>query len=294
MKLLKSIGKQLLFPPLALALPLVLLAFGLLMYVFSAGLDGTPIAYAAYALSAYALVVACASIPRALRLAGLIRRNAHVSRFLNDYAFRTQTALRLGLLLNLAFAAFKFVAGALYGSYWLIALGLDYAVLALMRFFLLRRLQKTPAQPDARSLLQQYKTYRLTGALMFALNIVMSAIILQVVLDNRTYSYPGTIVYAFAAYAFYKVITAAVNLIRRRKRAEPLFAAARCLNLAVAMTSIFSLQTALLSMFGGSDAFRLIMNAASGCALCMGILLIAVMMVIRGTSAIRRLSAGKP
>ena len=214
-----------------------LLGAALLTYVFVAGLADTPLAYAAYTLSFYALVLACACIPRLIRLSERARENEHVSRFLSDYAFRTYATLGLGLLLNLGFAAFKLAAGAVYRSYWLVALGFYYAVLALMRFFLLRRLGGL--RPCAPNLLAQYRTYRLTGALMLALNLVMSTIILQVVRDNQTYSYPGTIIYAFGA-------------------DEP--------------------------------QFRLIANAASGAAICLGILLIAVTMVHRGTRAIRSLS----
>lgn len=286
MKRLESAGKRLLFPPPALALPIVVLGMGLLIYVFSMGLDDTPLSYAAYLLSAYALVIVCARVPRAITMGKRVRRNEYVGRLLGDYALRTHAALRLGLLLNLAFAVFKLAAGIFYGSGWLVALGFYYAVLALMRFFLLRRIRGGGAQ----SLLSQYRTYRLTGAMMFALSAGMTAIIFQVVRDNRTYSYPGMVIYAFAAYAFYKIIMAAVNLIRRRRQPDPLFSAARYLNLAVAMMSVFSLQTALISTFGGSsDAFRLRMNAISGSVICIGILLIAAMMVIRGGKAVRAL-----
>lgn len=290
MKTLRALGKRLLFPPLALVPPLIVLAAGLLIHVFAGGLDGTPLAYAVYTFSAYALLIACTSVPAALAMGRRIRQNEQIGRFLSDYAFRTRMALRLGLLLNLAFAVFKFAAGCLYASYWLSALGFYYAVLALMRFFLLRRIRRSDAQPGAFDPIAPYRAYRLTGAMMFVLNAVMSVIIFQVIRDNRTYSYPGSFIYAFGAYAFYKITMAVVNLVRRRRQDDPLLSAARHLNLAVAMMSVFSLQTALLSAFGGEDgAFRLLINAASGAVICAGILFIAVMMVIRGNRAIRAL-----
>lgn len=211
-----------------------------------------------------------------VRLCRRIRQSESVNRLMGDYALRTHTSLCLGLALNLAFAAFKLAAGKLYGSYWFVALGFYYTVLALMRFLLLRGLHAKAAQPDRR-----LRTYRLTGALMFALNVGMGAIIFQVVRDNQTYRYPGFIIYAFAAYAFYKIISAAVALIRRRGRDDPLLAAARCLNLAVAMMSLFSLQTALLSTFGNDEGERLIFNAVSGGVICLSILCIALWMVAR-------------
>lgn len=286
MKALKALGKRLLFPPLAVALPVIALGAGFLIGIFASGQKDTPLAYAAYALSFYALVLACACVLRLIRLSARARRNAHVDRFLNDYAFRTHMTLGLGLLLNLAFAVFKLGAGVLYGSYWMIALGVYYAVLALMRFCLLRRLGGGSASDPV----AQHRTCRATGVMMLALNVVMTAIIFQVVRDNQTYSYPSTLIYAFGAYAFYKIIMAAVNLIRRRGRDEPLYAAVRCLSLAVAMMSVFSLQTALLSVFGAEEpGFCLLANTASGTALCFGIVLIAATLIVRSTRAIRRI-----
>ena len=288
MKQLKAIAKTLLFPPLAVVLLLVPLSCGLLVYVFASGQEDTALAYAAYALSAYALVLACAAVPRVLRLGGQLRQNALVDRVVSDYAYRTHLMLRIGLLLNLGFAAFKLCTGVIFASYWLIALGVYYALLAMIRFFLLRR--QGEAGAAAVDLAAQYRAYRLTGVLLLGLGVVMSAIIFQVVRDNRTYSYPGSIIYAFGAYAFYKIIMAAVNLIRRRGRDTPLFAAARCLNLATAIVSVFSLQTALLSAFGTEEpVFRLVANAASGTAVCAAILLMAMVMIRRGNRSLRSL-----
>lgn len=286
----KALGKRLLFLPLPLILPLDLVAGGLLIHAFLANWEGTPTAYAAFTLSAYTLVVSCAALPRLHRLALLLRAQPPVHRFLSDYAFRTHTMLRVGLLLNLAFAAFKLCTGAVYASYWLAALGVYYAVLALIRFLLLRRLTGTPAQ--ASSPASRHRACRTTGVMLLVLGVVMSAIIFQVVRDNQTFRYPGSIIYAFGAYAFYKIILAAVNLIRRRGRDDPLLAAARCLSLATAMVSVFSLQTAMLSTFEAEQpAFRLTANAASGTAVCMGFLLIAVTMIVRSTRAIRALQS---
>ena len=88
MKLLKALGKRLLFPPLLAVLPLALLSTGPLAYVFAAGREDTPLAYAAYALSAYVLVLVCAAVPRMLRLGGQVRQNALVDHLVSDYAFR--------------------------------------------------------------------------------------------------------------------------------------------------------------------------------------------------------------
>ena len=80
MKTLRELGRRLLFPPLLAVAFLTLFSAALLVYVFGAGQEGTAVAYAAYLLSFYAVVAACAAIPRLIRWSKRVRRNAQVDR----------------------------------------------------------------------------------------------------------------------------------------------------------------------------------------------------------------------
>ena len=70
----------------------------------------------------------------------------------------------------------------------------------------------------------------------------------------RRLLFPGAVV---ALYTFYTTIMAVVNLVRDRKSGSPVRAAARGVNLAAALVSMLSLETAMLTQFndGSKGAF---------------------------------------
>ena len=57
------------------------------------------------------------------------------------------------------------------------------------------------------------------------LGVAMSGMIVQMVRDGRTYSYPGVVIYAMAAYVFYNLTVTTVNLARLRRQQDWLLAA---------------------------------------------------------------------
>ena len=84
----------------------------------------------------------------------------------------------------------------------------------------------------------------------------------------RRLLFPGA---AVALYTFYTTIMAVVNLVRDRKSGSPVMAAARGVNLAAALVSMLSLETAMLTQFndGSKGAlFRRAMIGSTGGAVC--------------------------
>lgn len=105
---------------------------------------------------------------------------------------------------------------------------------------------------------------------------------------DKGYSYPGFIIYASAAYTFYVVITAIINAIKFHKH-NPILAATKMLNFIAALMSLFALQTAMLTQFDNDRGFRVIMNMYTGAAVALLTIGIAVFMVIRGNSALKKI-----
>lgn len=101
------------------------------------------LAYGSYALSAYALVLLVLALPRMIRMARRFRDTNRIAlRFRGDTVWRTSALLRFSLLLNLLYAALQLVSGIYYRSVWFYSLSAYYALLALMRIFVLRRLRR--------------------------------------------------------------------------------------------------------------------------------------------------------
>lgn len=107
----------------------------------------------------------------------------------------------------------------------------------------------------------------------------------------RRLLFPGAVV---ALYMFYTTIMAVVNLVRDRKSGSPVMAAARGVNLAAALVSMLSLETAMLTQFndGSKGAlFRRAMIGSTGGAVCVLVTVMGLYMVIRATRRIRKLRA---
>lgn len=254
----------------------------LLALVFGWGLTETALGYAAYLLSAYALVLLVLSL---VPLARLLREKAlrlpPVRMYLQQEVLRARIALYGGVCVNLVYAAYRGALGIAYGSVWFGATAAYYLVLSGIRLFI--------AWGGFRGLTprQEARRYTATGALMLLLSLAMAGMIVQMVLQNEGYSYPGTVIYASAAYTFYSLVLAAVNL-GRRHRLGLLLSAAKIVNFAAALMSLLALQTAMLAQFGGGEAFRRAQNAMLGGFVTLATVGMAVAMIVRGLRQLRR------
>ena len=196
---------------------------------------------------------------------------------IRSYDERAPLVLNASLAFNLLYALFKLIAGVWFRSFWMIGLGGYYGLLAIMRFLLIRQLRKEDPAAARRA-------YRRTAWLLLGLTIVMTGIIGQTFVSRETYDYPGPLIYAFAAFAFGKIITAVVSLIRKRNHENRVLAAARCVSFAQALMSILALQVALINRFGAdSPGFARSMNGAAGAIICLLVILIAVIMLVKSS-----------
>ena len=155
-----------------------------------------------------------------------------------------------------------------------------------MRFLLLWRESPQSIEKNRRSALRRY---RFCGIILLLMNQALAVIVLLIVQQNRRYEYPGTLIYLMAAYAFYSIIIATKNFIKYRKHHSPILAAAKAINIAAALVSILSLETAMLARFGSPKdaAFQQQMVAATGGFICVVILGMAVSMIVRSSKEIK-------
>ena len=200
----------------------------------------------------------------------------NLSEILFSYERRSQLLLNLSLVVNLVYAVLKLGSGIYYHSFWMGALGIYYAVLGGLRFFLLHAIHR----PNDQTLI-----YRRTAWLLNLLTLTMTGIFVQMVRENRAYDYPGVLIFAMAAWTFANVIVAAVNLIRRQKDENKVLAAARCVSFAGALMSILALQTALIARFGEDDvAFAQLMNALGGAGVTALLVTLSALLIARSSA----------
>lgn len=296
MERFKKILKQILFLPSLITVIIAIPAFAAVIYILVNGISG-PLAYLSYLASAYALIITGVSLP------GIVRSLRHWvehhpltkkilsipvgRRYMEDVKFRTEVSLGVGFTINLLYIVMKLASGIYYRSVWFVALAVYYILLAVMRFLLLYR-RKWP-EGDVRLELE-LRRYRLCGCILLMMNLALGGIVIFMVWHNRGYEYPGMLIYAMAAYSFYAVIIAAINVVKFRRHGSPILSAAKAINLVAALVSILSLETAMLSQFGrdNSPMFRKAMTGATGGGVCVIVLGMAVFMIAKSSRQIKQ------
>ena len=147
---------------------------------------------------------------------------------------------------------------------------------AAIRFLLLRSGQSAYTADHG------LHVYRRVAFGMLLLTTTMGGVLFQMIRDAAAFEYPGILIYAMAVYAFAKIISAIMNLIRRRRDEDRILAAARCVSFAGALMSILALQTALISQFGKpEELFARIMTGVSGCAVLVILIALSAAMLVK-------------
>lgn len=280
--------KKALFPGGKWAALLAVLGGGGLYLTFGVLGSDHPFAYFAYVLSAYALTVVVAWIVKTAVPA--LRRAVHSvplsHRYLTDSYFKVRSGLVLSLFINLCYAVFKLAYAALYVSFWDGALAVYKLLLCAVRFHLIRHV---PTGPKDKEIAKELVYYRNTGLSLLASEIPLAVIAMEIVLHGQSYHYSGILIYVVALYVFYSFGLAVSNAIRYRKFHSPVLSAAKALNLTTALVGVFTLETAMLSSFGGEYEFQLMMTAATGGAVWLLVLCVAVYMVVNAGIQRKRL-----
>lgn len=301
MEQVKHIVKRIFCLSPVLTLLISIPSFAAVIYVLAGEQEGTVFSYAAYGVSAYALIITVTGVARMVRfvrggmdnhtLVRRVRNSPLGKRILKDTMFRTQISLYQGLLVNLLYAVWKFTASIYYRSFWFGSLAVYYALLALMRFLLLRHVNKSTIGKDMRA---ELRRYRLCGIILLFMNQALMGIVILMVCENSGFEYPGFFIYVMALYAFYTIIHAAVNVIKFRSYGSPVMSAAKVINLTTALVSMLSLETAMLTQFDTANdpVFRQIMTGTTGAAVCILVLGMAVFMMVHATKQLKQLKTG--
>lgn len=208
-------------------------------------------------------------------------------RYLSDAAYRSEVALYGGVGVNLLYIAVNLVSGIWHRSLWFVALAVYYLLLSSARYVLLRYVSRTPAGLDLRA---EYRRSRACGILLMLMNQALIGILILVLRQGESYYYPGHLIYAMAAYAFYALAAAIVNAVKIRRLGSPVLSAARTVGLTAAIVSMLALETAMFARFGGdSPGFHRLMISATGGAVYLIVLAMALFMVIRSSVRLKQL-----
>ncbi|MGN0587176.1 MAG: hypothetical protein ACI4JF_07815 [Oscillospiraceae bacterium] len=290
----KMTAKKLLYPKGWVMILLTIISTAALIVIFVKEYDSHPAACAFYVLSAYTLTVDCIFLAKVLpqkykSAKQIVCDHPIGGRFMTDPKFKTHVTLYCSLGVNVLYAAANMFSGIWYRSVWSVTLSVYYIILAVMRFLLVRFVNRVGIGNDR---VRELKSYRLCGIILLTLNIALSGVVILVIVQNKSFEYAGMLIFVMAAYTFYIIIAAVVNLVKYRKYDSPVMSAAKVINFAAALVSMLSLETAMLSHFGEKDNsanFDRIMTGATGAGVLIIISSVSVYMMVRSTKAIRKL-----
>lgn len=169
--ILKRIFKQPPIPTLFISIP----SFVFVIYVLANNIENMAVSYAAYTLSAYALIITITGmadiiclIRQGIKNLPFVKRVLSIplfEKYVKEEIFRTETSLYQGLFINLLYVVLKFCSGIYYQSIWFGALAVYYFLLAVMRFSLLHYVR---SRKDDR--VSELKRYRFCGIVLLFMN----------------------------------------------------------------------------------------------------------------------------
>jgi len=139
------------------------------------------------------------------------------------------------------------------------------------------------------TVLDQWKSYRLSGVLILLMHLTLTGIVFQMVNWNRVEESGEIMIIATAAFAFYKFISSFIDLARDRKHTRPVDSSVRMLELSQAIFAMFSLQAGLLHTFGTGESWEHWLNLAVGCLVCLLTVTMGLYMIRRANREIRKL-----
>ncbi|MBQ8510310.1 MAG: hypothetical protein IJ493_10435 [Clostridia bacterium] len=289
----KKLCKTALFPPLWMMIILTIGSAAALVLVFVKGLDTHPIAYVTYVLAFYTLTVDCIFcsmiVPKYYRaVKQKVYANKYGNRYFTDVKFKTHVSLYMSLTVNLLYVATNLVSGILYHSLWFGILAGYYAILAVMRFLLVRFVNRIGI---GKNQILEYRRSRLCGMILMMINLTLSGAVLMMMYQNRGYEYQGILIYVMAMYTFYVTTSAIVKIIKYRKYCSPVMSTTKIISLSAALVSMLSLETAMLTEFGKdmSAATKRIMIAATGAGVSVIVVAMSVYTIVRACIEIRKL-----
>lgn len=198
------------------------------------------------------------------RLHRLMKRKRFLLNVWKNPRTRAGILLSFGFLLNLGYAVFSLAMGLRSRSLWQGSIGIYYLLLCFSRYLLLREYRRLRQMPACVRCIREVRIYRLTGAMLLMLQAAQLSLLIQMLVQNRSYAYSGFLLFLLSVYTAYRLIAALIRNLRLRRAHSPLLLATRSINLAVALLSLLALQTAVLSRFSADAATARIANGITG------------------------------
>lgn len=286
----KKLGKNLLFPHIAIMIILIPIAAAFLVYSMVFLGTESIVSILSYILAAYTLTVWCFKLPYLIRFFMTFQKeNKYARIWRDDTRLRINVSLYVTLIWNIAYAVFQLCLGFWHHTFWFYSLAGYYAALAVMRFFLVRHTRRY--KPGERMRAELLK-YRACGWVFLLMNLTLSVMVFFMVYWNRTFHHHEITTIAMAAYTFTSLTMAIINVFKYRKYNSPVYSASKAISLAAACVSMLTLESTMLTTFGdaSTDALtRKIFLGMTGAVVSVFVILMAISMIMQSNQKLKEL-----
>ena len=240
-----------------------------------------------YVLAAVLLTLSCVFFYHDLRenvikkILEVIKKNPLGERFLADYMFRTILTTLPAFLINVAYTVYNGVIGIMNQSVWFITMAVYYSLLGIMRYRAVSTGRKISRLDDREQIRKkELSVIKTDGILLLVLNLALSGVVLLTIAQDTAKRYSEIMVISIAAYTFYKITMAVVNMVKVRKRKSPILITIRNIGAADALVSMLTLQAAMFASFQDKNSLNTNqMNAITGLSVCILISILGISMI---------------
>ncbi|MBQ8558991.1 MAG: hypothetical protein IJ439_03280 [Tyzzerella sp.] len=286
----KKIFNKILYPPIWLMILLTVVSAVILPIVFVKGWEESPVAYISYIIAFYSVMILSTFFAEVLpkrykEIKQKVYDHPLGNKYMTDAAFKVRISLYISLAINLVYSVFKLVSGIYYSSLWIGAFAVYYILLSVIRFVLLHHMER---KKDAGTI-EEYRSYRISAVLMMFINMTLSGIVLNMIVQNKSAVYSDVFVITSAAYTFYILTVSLIDLVKYRKYKSPVMSAAKAIRFAQALVSLLSLEASMLVQFGEDEAYRRVMIALTGAGVCIIVMSMSIYMIVRSTKEMKTL-----
>lgn len=214
-----------------------------------------------------------------LKCISLIAKTTTGKKLISNQRYRVVLSAAVALVFNLLYAIYNCVLGMLNLSFWFMAMCAFYGILATMRFSAVlceHNRHKTTADD------MELFVMRFSGILLVILGIVLATVNYISLSQNTVAKHEEIVMITIATYTFYKITMAIVKAVKQHKNPSPLLRTIRNISYAEASASILTLQRSMLVSFGSMGSEQIcLMNAMTGAAVCMFVLLLGLSMITK-------------
>lgn len=277
---MKKILLKILYPNVILTIILSIVSFTLMILSLIYLEPISILSIMSYVLSFYSLCIISLQMPYIIKKIKMLRNeNKYLKLYFGDANLKIKISLMISLVINTLYVIFQLCLGIYHSSFWFYSMAIYYFFLVIMRIYLVSYTIKY--KPGERIELE-IKRYSICGWLTLLMNLVVSIIIFFIIYWNRTFYHHQITTIAIAAYTFYSLINAIVQVVRYRKYNSPVFSATKALSLITSSVSMITLTTTMLTTFGSEDIieFKQMMQLLVGSIVSIFIIIVSMFMIL--------------